>query len=113
MNLVIEGITAIGSGSLQLQRELALSAAETAPSGANVVLLQTELSERFAGPPNLKIHRFADPGRSWAKLWNWLNMELPYLVATFKPDAFFPVHGQLSRRALKTFACIGSVNNME
>ncbi|MGE3974629.1 MAG: glycosyltransferase family 4 protein [Bdellovibrionales bacterium] len=110
--LLIDAVTALGSGHLELQKELALAAARNKPSDAKVILLQSEHVEATPAHPALKVVRVPHPGRSWIKRWQWLNQDLPRLAREHQADVFYSLNGLLSHALLKQNACIGTVNNM-
>jgi glycosyltransferase involved in cell wall biosynthesis len=110
--LLIDAVTSLGSGHLELQRELAQAAARCAPKNSRVILLQANhvpVSNEIDG---LDIVRVPHPGFNWLKRWKWFQYDLPSLAKTLKADIFYSLSGILSRPLINRFPCIGTVNNM-
>jgi len=110
--LFIDAVTSLGSGHLQLQRELAAAAASAAPANWKVILLQADHVDPTQSTGALKVLKYKHPGPSWIKRWLWFNRVLPTIAQNHNASVFFSLNGILSKNLISNFACIGTVNNM-
>lgn len=111
VRLVLDAVNVRSPGGVQLQLELARSAARRRPAGAELLFLQAEGAESTEPFDGLRVER-CPPAQGWRGLGAWFAKGLPAIARARGGNVVYSLSGILSPALCRDFATVNSINNM-